>query len=192
MKVQNVKVLILHEGPQRSMKDHIRTMAMFYLMQNMAMDLLGSSRDHTFYGPSKGPKFGPQIQGPECGPRIGTKIWSLIMGPFFGPSMEHFNVVPEKGPKFGPRIGTKSWSLNIGPYFGLSYPWTLNRTTQILIPIYRSTFWTFIKVQNLDLGLKVLILQEGPHRSKKDHIGTMVMFYIRSIAILDFSLLLTI
>ena len=37
-----------------------------------------------------------------------------------------------------------------------------------------------MKVQNLDLGLKVLILQEGPHRSIKDHIGTMVMFYIRS------------
>ena len=27
-----------------------------------------------------------QIQDPECGPRIGTKIWSLIMGPFFRPS----------------------------------------------------------------------------------------------------------
>ena len=60
---------------------------MFYIMQNMAMDLLGSSRDHTFYGPSK---------------------------------------------------------------------------------------------DLLDLGLKVLILQEGPQRSMKDHIGTMVMFYIRS------------
>jgi hypothetical protein len=61
IKVQNVdlglKVLILQEGPHRSMKGHIGTMAMFYIMQNMAMDLLGSSRDHTFYGPSKGPKF---------------------------------------------------------------------------------------------------------------------------------------
>ena len=37
-----------------------------------------------------------------------------------------------------------------------------------------------MRVQNLDLGLKVHILQEGPHRSMKDHIGTMVMFYIRS------------
>ena len=37
-----------------------------------------------------------------------------------------------------------------------------------------------MKVQNLDLGLKVLILLEGPHGSMKDHIGTMVMFYIRS------------
>jgi hypothetical protein len=49
MKVQNLdlglKVLILQEGPHRSMKDHIGTMAMFYIMQNMAMDLLGSSRD---------------------------------------------------------------------------------------------------------------------------------------------------
>ena len=60
------------------------------LMQNMTMDLLGSSWDHSFYDPSKGP-------------RIGTKIQFLIMG-----------------------------------------------------------------------------LQEGPHRSMKDHIGTMVMFYIRS------------
>ena len=31
------------------------------LMQNMTMDLLGSSRDHTFYGPYKGPRFTPQI-----------------------------------------------------------------------------------------------------------------------------------
>ena len=37
-----------------------------------------------------------------------------------------------------------------------------------------------MKVQNLDLGLKVLILLEGPHGSMKDHIGTIVMFYIRS------------
>ena len=52
------------------------------------MELLGSSREHTFYGPSKGPRFGAQIQGPECGPRIETKIWSLIMGPFMGPRIE--------------------------------------------------------------------------------------------------------
>jgi hypothetical protein len=58
----------------------------------------------------------------------------------------------------------------MGPYFGPSYPWTINR----------STFWTIMKVQNLDPGLKIFILQEGPHRSMKDHIGTMVMFYIRS------------
>ena len=66
------------------------------------------------------------------------------------------------------------WSLYIGPYFGPSWRskfWSLNP---------RSTFWTFMKVQNLDLGLKVLILLEGPHGSMKDHIGTMVMFYIRS------------
>ena len=62
------------------------------LMQNMTLDLLVSSRDHTFYGPYKGPRSGPY----------------------------------------------------------------------------------------LDLGLKVLILQKGPHRFMKDHIGTMVMFYIRS------------
>ena len=42
-----------------------------------------------------------------------------------------------------------------------------------------------MKVQNLDLGLKVLILQEGPHRSMKDHIGTMVMFYIRSMDLMQ-------
>ena len=77
-----LKVLILQEGPHRSMKNYIGTMVMFYIMQNMAMDLLGSLMDHTFYGPYKGPRFGPKIKGPECGPRIGTKIWSLIMGPF--------------------------------------------------------------------------------------------------------------
>ena len=50
-RVQNVnldlglKVLILQEGPHRSMKDHIGTMVMFNIMQNMAIDLLGSSRD---------------------------------------------------------------------------------------------------------------------------------------------------
>ena len=47
-----------------------------------------------------------------------------------------------------------------------------------MVPIYRAPFWTFMRVQYLDLGLKVLILQEGPHRSLNDHIGTMVMFYI--------------
>ena len=57
---------------------------------------------------------------------------------------------------------------------------------QNLVPDYGYIFWTFyqdhfMKVQNLDLGLKVLILQEGPQRSMKDHIGTMVMFYIRSL-----------
>ena len=56
------------------------------LMQKITMDLLGSSRDHTFYGLSKGPRFGPQIKGPECGPRRGTKIWSLYRGRHFGPS----------------------------------------------------------------------------------------------------------
>jgi len=137
-------------------------------MQNMTMDLIGSSRDHTLYGPSKGPRFGPQIQGPECGTRIGTKILSLIIGPIFGPS-----------------LGTISmWFQNYGP----SYPWTLkilvpmHRSSfcSLCMPMYRSIFWTFMKVQNLDLGLKVFILQEGPHRSMKDNIGTMVMFYIRS------------
>ena len=44
------------------------------------------------HGPIRVPKephilFGLQIQGPECGPRIGTKLWSLIMGSFFGPSI---------------------------------------------------------------------------------------------------------
>ena len=34
-------------------------------MQNMTIDLLGSSRDHTFYGPSKGPISGPRIEGPH-------------------------------------------------------------------------------------------------------------------------------
>ena len=31
----------------------------------MTIDLLGSSRDHTFYGPSKGPIFSPRIEGPH-------------------------------------------------------------------------------------------------------------------------------
>ena len=98
-------------GPRRSMKDHIGTMVIFYIMQNMTMDLLGSSRDHTFYGPTKGPRFGPQIQVPECGPRRGTKIWSLIMGPFFGPTIGTISMwsqsrdqklLPEQGPKVAP------------------------------------------------------------------------------------------
>ena len=77
----------------------------------------------------------------------------------------------------------------------LYYPWTLNRSTFWSLhrttiwslwkgpnfgPYIQVTFWTFMRVQNLDLGLKVHILHEGPHRSMKDHIGTMVMFYIRS------------
>ena len=74
----------------------------------------------------------------------------------------------------------------MGPFFRPSYPWTLNRSTFWFI--HKTTIWSLclgqdfgpMKVQNLDLGLKVLILQEGPHRSMKDHIGTMVMFYIRS------------
>jgi hypothetical protein len=42
-----------------------------------------------------------------------------------------------------------------------------------------------MKFQNLDLGLKVLIMQEGPHRSMKDHIGTMAMFYIMQNMAMD-------
>ena len=53
-------LLILQEGPYRSMKDHIGTMVMFYIMQNMAYKgPQGTSRDHTFYGPYQGPRFGP-------------------------------------------------------------------------------------------------------------------------------------
>ena len=54
-----------------------------------------------------------------------------------------------------------------------------------MVPIYRAPFWTFMRVKYLDLGLKVLILQEGPHRSLNDHIGTMVMFYIMQNMAMD-------
>ena len=57
----------------------------------------------------------------------------------------------------------------------------LNVSFRSFFVIYRSTFWAFMKVQNPDrLELKILILQEGPHKSMKHHIGTRVMFYIRS------------
>ena len=103
------------------------------------MDLLGSSRDlkgpqgtsrdHTFYGPSKGPRFGPQIQGPERGPRIGTKIWSLVMGPFFGPSIGTILMWSQnRDQKLVPNYGSIFWtfyrdhfnSYSVGPKCG---PW---------------------------------------------------------------------
>ena len=130
----------------------------FDLMQNMTMVLLGSSRDlkwpHILWS-LQGIKIWTPNPVSRMLSNIWNKIWSLNMGSFFGPSIGTIS------------MWSKIWSLIMGPYFGPSYPWTLNR----------STLWTFMKVQNLDLGLKVLILQESPHRSMKDHIGTMVMFY---------------
>ena len=73
-------------------------------MHYMTMDQLGSLRDHTLYGPTKGLRFGPKIQGPENGPGIGTKIWSLIIGPYFYPwtlNSSHFGPL-YIGPQFGP------------------------------------------------------------------------------------------
>ena len=120
--------------------------------------VLGSSRDHTFYGPSKGPRLGPQIQGPACGPRRGTKCWSQ-----------------NRDQKLVPNYGSIFWTfLPMDPQQVHIFVPTQDHN---LVPMHRSTLWTFMKVKNLDLELKVLILQEGPHRS---HIGTMVMFYIRS------------
>ena len=81
-------------------------------MQIMTMDLLGTSRYHTFYGPSKRPRFGPQIQGPECGNRIRTKIWSLIMGPFLGPSMGIISMWSQnRDQKLVPNYGSILWTF---------------------------------------------------------------------------------
>ena len=60
---------------------------------------------------------------------------------------------------------------SIGPYTGPT--WGPCTQFQILVTIYRFSIWTFMKVQNLDLGLKVFILQKDPYRS-------MVVLCIRS------------
>ena len=87
-------------------------------------------------------------------PNCGSIFWTFLP---MDPQQVH-TLVPTKDHNLVPMHRSRFWSLYID----------------------RFTFWTFMKVQNLDLGLKVLILQEGPHRSMKDHIGTVVMFYIRS------------
>ena len=119
-------------------------------MQNMTLDLFGSSRDHTFYGPSKGPRFGPQIQGPECGPDYASIFWTCYR--------DHFNVVPKQRPKWvhildfltqGPSIGP-----DFGPYIGPQFS-----------PCIGPDFGPYIQVQILNFceGPKSGPRIKGPH-----------------------------
>ena len=82
----------------------------------MTMDLLGSSRDQTFYGPSKGLRFRPQIQGPISGPRIeGPHSAGGSTQVHEGPHRDHGNVLHNAKHGHGPIKVLKGphflWSL---------------------------------------------------------------------------------